>query len=88
VEGEKALALLAAHALGKPIAKTLNPLLDTVFYYRLPCHTGLCRMGPEWPWRDFRQRPGRGRNHGSEQRLGQALLVWAIYRNFTPAQGR
>lgn len=86
--GEEAMALLAAHSLGEPIAKALNPLLDSVYYYLLTCHAGLCRVGPEWLWRDFRQRQSRGRNHGSEQRLEQALLVWAIYRNFEPAQRR
>ena len=39
---------------------------------------------PEWLWRDFRLRLSHGRNHGSEQRLERAALVWAIYHNFTP----
>jgi len=40
------------------------------------------------PWFFFRLRLSRGRNHGSSQRLQRALLVWAVYRNFTPAQWR
>jgi len=33
-------------------------------------------------------RLSHGRNHGSERRLEQALLIWAIYHHFTPAQRR
>ena len=54
--------------------------------YRLRYNAGLVRVGPEWVWRDFRLRLSHGRNHGSEVRLERAALVWAIYRNFTPAQ--
>ena len=39
-------------------------------------------------WRDFRLRLSRGRNHGSEDRLRRAGLIFTIYRNFTPAQQR
>ena len=46
------------------------------------------RVSPEWHWRDFRLRLSRGRNHGSPVRLERAALVWAIHRNFTPAQWR
>ena len=49
---------------------------------------GLLRIAPEWLWRDLRLQLSRGRNHGSEQRVQRAMLVWAIYRNFMPAQWR
>jgi len=49
---------------------------------------GLLRVSPEWCWRDFRLRLSQGRNHGAEPRLERAALVWAIHRNFTPAQER
>jgi hypothetical protein len=87
-EGEQALAKLRAMEWGEPLARWLTPLLDAVLMYRLPCHKGLPRVSPEWLWRDYRLRPSHGRNHGSDLRLEQALLVWAIYHNFTPAQRR
>ena len=87
-QGEQALAKLAEHTLGKSLAAYLLPLLDAALVHLLPCHQGLLRVSPEWCWRDFRQRLSRGRNHGSEQRLERAALVWAIYHNFTPAQMR
>ncbi len=43
---------------------------------------------PEWCWRDFRLRLSQGRNHGPPARLERAALLWAVYRNFTPAQER
>lgn len=33
-------------------------------------------------------RLSRGRKHGSEVRQERAALLWAVYRNCTPAQGR
>jgi hypothetical protein len=51
-------------------------------------HQGLSRIGPWHLWRDSRLRLGHGRNHGSDERLERAALVWAIYHNFTPAQWR
>jgi len=87
-QGEQALAKLAEHTLGKSLTKYLLPLLDAALTHLLPCHQGLLRVSPEWCWRDFRQRLSRGRNHGSEQRLERAALLWAIYHNFTPAQMR
>lgn len=87
-QAEQALASLAAHAWGEPLAKMLHPLLDAILIYRMACHQGLQRVSPEWYWRDFRQRLSRGRNHGSQQRQERALLAWAVYRNFTPAQRR
>jgi len=85
---EQALAELAAHACGKVLAEWLRPLQDAALIHLMDCHRGIKRVSPEWYWRDFRQRVSRGRNHGSEQRLEQALLIWAIYRNFSPAQRR
>jgi len=87
-KAQQALTQLAAHTWGASLAESLRPLLDAALMHLLACHQGLNRVGPEWYWRDFRQRLSRGRNHGSEQRLERALLVWAIYRNFTPAQRR
>jgi hypothetical protein len=87
-ESEKALAELAAHRLGTLLANYLRPLLDAVQYYRMDCHNGLLRVGPEWMWRDFRQRVSRGRNHGADENWERAALLWAIYWNFTPAQRR
>jgi transposase-like protein len=85
---EQALAELGAHAGGKALVEWLRPLQDAALMHLMACHQGLNRVSPEWYWRDFRQRISRGRNHGSEERLEQALLIWAIYRNYTPAQMR
>jgi transposase-like protein len=85
---EQALADLAAHACGKALVEWLRPLQDAALMHLMDCHQGLKRVSPEWYWRDFRQGISRGRNHGSEERLEQALLIWAIYRNFRPAQRR
>lgn len=87
-EGEQALAKLRAMEWGEPLARWLTPLLDAVLMYRLPCHKGLPRVSPEWLWRDYRLRLSHGRNHGSDLRLEQALLIWGIYHNFTPTQRR
>ena len=62
--------------------------LDAALVYLNRYNEGLVRVGPEWLWRDFRLRVSRGRNHGSDERLERAALVWQIYANFTPAQGR
>jgi hypothetical protein len=85
---EEALAKLAAHSCGDALVAMLHPLKDAVLAHLMACHKGLNRVSPEWYWRDFRQRISRGRNRRSEERLEQALLVWTIYRNFTPAQRR
>ena len=87
-EAEQALARLRLLEWGEPLARWLEPLLDAALMHLLPCHQGLLRVSPEWVWRDFRLRLSHGRNHGSELRLERALLVWAIYHNFTPAQWR
>jgi hypothetical protein len=87
-DAEQALQALAGHPRGGPLAKFLNPLLDASLMYLMEDHQGLVRVSPEWCWRDFRQRLSRGRNHGCDRRLVRAALVWAIYRNFTPAQRR
>jgi transposase-like protein len=87
-EAEQKLAQLAAHTWGQALAQKVNEHLDRLLFYLLDCHRGLVRIGPEWFWRDFRARLSRGRNHGSTERLERAALVWAIYRNFTPAQER
>lgn len=85
---EQALERLRAHPLGEGLAQRLNQSLDQVLIYRMSYCQGLSRVAPEWMWRDFRLRLSRGRNHGSDQRLERAALVWAIYHNFTPAQRR
>lgn len=88
LHAEQALARLRLHPWGAALGKTLNGLLDRLFVYRLPEQAGLLRVTPEWVWRDFRLRLSHGRNHGSEQRLERAALLWSTYRNFTPAQAR
>lgn len=87
-QAEQALAQLKAHPFGGPLAKKLNEQFDHLLYPLLPCHQGLVRISPEWLWRDFRLRLSHGRNHGTDERLDRAGLLWAIYHNFTPAQRR
>ncbi len=87
-EAEKALAKLKAHQLGDRLATLLEEHLDAAMVYLLEFNQGLARVSPEWYWRDFRLRLSRGRNHRSDERLERAALVWAIYRNFEPAQSR
>ena len=83
-----ALHQLGAHRLGAGLAALLRRDIAQLLVYRLRYNAGLLRVGPEWVWRDFRLRLSHGRNHRSEVRLERAALVWAIYRNFTPAQWR
>ena len=85
-EAELALAKLQAHELGAELARLLQDHLDAALIYLSMYNRGLLRVAPEWLWRDFRLRLSRGRNHATKQRLERAALVWAIYRNFTPAQ--
>ena len=87
-QGEASLAALRQHPHGARIWKLLNQQFDAALMHLLDRHRGLARVTPEWCWRDFRQRLSHGRNHGSNQRLERAALVWAIYHNFTPAQWR
>lgn len=87
-EAEAALAQLQAHAFGAALARSLGGVLDAALVHLQDYNRGLSRTAPEWLWRDFRLRLSRGRNHGSDQRLERAALVWAIYHNFTPAQWR
>ena len=87
-QGEASLAALRQHPHGARIWKVLNQQFDAALVHLLDRHRGLTRVTPEWCWRDFRQRLSHGRNHGSNQRLERAVLVWAIYHNFTPAQWR
>jgi hypothetical protein len=87
-QAETVLAQLAAHRLGVGLAQVLWDQLDAALVHLLPYNHGLLRVAPEWYWRDFRLRLSRGRNHGSPDRLERAALVWAIYRNLTPAQRR
>jgi hypothetical protein len=83
-----ALRQLGDHRLGAGLAALLRRDIEQLLVYRVRYNAGLLRVGPEWVWRDFRLRLSHGRNHGSEVRLERAALVWAIYRNFTPAQWR
>ncbi|HLC01930.1 MAG TPA: transposase [Anaerolineales bacterium] len=85
---EVALAQLATHRLGAGLAAMLRRDIEKLLVYQIGYNEGLLRVAPEWVWRDFRLRLSRGRNHGSDVRLERAALVWAIYRNFTPAQWR
>lgn len=85
---EQAVATLRGHPQGARIGHILNMQLDHLLAHLVAYYHGLQRVAPEWCWRDFRLRLSRGRNHGSEQRLERAALVWAIYHNFTPAQWR
>ena len=87
-EAQAALARLAAHALGQALADLVVLHLDAARYYRCGYNQGLGRASPEWLWRDFRLRSSHGRNHGTEQRLERAALLWAIHHNFEPAQDR
>jgi len=87
-QGEQALTTLKEHPQGAKIGQRLHEQLDRVLVHLLPYYRGLQRVTPEWCWRDFRLRLSRGRNHRSEVRWERALLVWAIYHNFTPAQWR
>jgi hypothetical protein len=87
-EARAALARLAAHALGQALADLVAVHLEAARYYRCGYNRGLGRASPEWLWRDFRLRSGHGRNHGAEQRLERAALLWAIHHNFEPAQDR
>ena len=85
---EQAIEVLRQHPFGNEIAHFLNVHLDYILVNSLDYYQGLQRVTPEWCWRDFRLRLSHGRNHGSEQRLERAALLWAVYRNFTPAQER
>ena len=87
-EARAALARLAAHDLGAALADLVAVHLDAAHVFRCGYNRGLGRASPEWLWRDFRLRASHGRNHGSDQRLERAALLWAIHRNFQPAQDR
>jgi hypothetical protein len=84
----QALARLAAHELGPALARRVAEHLDAALVHLCGYNQGLARVSPEWLWRDFRQRLSHGRNHGREPRLERAALLWAVYHNFEPAQGR
>lgn len=85
---EIALQQLLAHPQGAALGQYLTNVMDRLLVHRMDYCRGLQRVSPEWYWRDFRLRLGRGRNHRSEQRLERAALLWAIYHNFEPAQWR
>jgi hypothetical protein len=84
----EAHARLAAHPRGRGLAATLREHVAVALVHRRKYQAGLGRVSPEWCWRDFRLRLGHGRNAGSAGRLERMALVWAIYRNVTPAQER
>jgi len=84
----EAHARLAAHPRGSGLATAVRDHVAAALVHRRKYQAGLRRVGPEWCWRDFRLRLGHGRNAGSAGRLERTALVWAIYRNFTPAQER
>jgi len=87
-QAEEALERLKRHPLGSGVVKKLQEQFDRLLVYLLDCHRGLLRVAPEWLWRDFRLRLSHGRNHGSDERLERAALVWQVYHDFTPAQRR
>jgi hypothetical protein len=87
-EAQAALARLAAHELGQSLAELVALQLDAALIHLCGYNQGLGRASPEWLWRDFRLRSSHGRNHGAEQRLERAALLWAIHHNFEPAQDR
>jgi len=70
---------------GKAFLQWLVALANrTAWEWRQCLHCGSWET-EKWGW--YRRRR-RGRNHRSEPRLERAALLWAIYRNFTPAQRR
>lgn len=83
-----ALAQVATLTADDTIAGFLATHQDAARVHRCGYNQGLPRVGPEWCWRDFRLRLSHGRNHGTARRLEQAVLLWAIYHNFTPTQAR
>ena len=87
-EARTALARLAAHEHGQALADLVALHLDAALVHLCRYNQGPGRASPEWLWRDFRLRSSHGRNHGAEQRLERAALLWAIYHNFQPAQDR
>jgi hypothetical protein len=87
-DAQAALARLAAHELGQALADLVALHLDAALVHLCRYNRGLGRASPEWLWRDFRLRSSHGRNHGAEQRLERAALLWAIHHNFQPAQDR
>jgi hypothetical protein len=84
----EAHARLAAHTRGSGLPAALREYVAAALVHRHKYQAGLVRVSPEWCWRDFRLRLGRGRNAGSAGQLERTALVWAIYRKFTPAQER
>ena len=87
-EAQAALARLAAHELGAPLAALVAVHLEAARYDQGGYTQGLGRASPEWRWRDFRLRASHGRNQGAEQRLARAALLWAISHTCEPAQDR
>ena len=83
-----ALARLAAEPYAQELAREVAAHVNAALVHRCGYNQGLGRASPEWLWRDFRLRLSHGRNHGTEQRLERAALLWAIYQNFEPAQER
>jgi transposase-like protein len=84
--GEEALVCLRRHSQGEGLWQALNGRLIEVLVHTLPGQAGVGRVSPEWVWRDFRQHPGRGRNHGSEERLRRAGTLYTILRHSMPTQ--
>jgi hypothetical protein len=87
-QAEEGLAQLKAHPQGIGLWQVLNNRFIELLTHLMETCREVGRVAPEWIWRDFRLRLSRGRNHGHEQRLGRAGLVFTIYRNFTPTQMR
>jgi hypothetical protein len=87
-KAEEGLAQLKAHPQGMGLWQVLNNRFIELLTHLMEECREVGRVAPEWVWRDFRLRLSRGRNHGYEQRVGRAGLLFTIYRNFTPAQMR
>jgi hypothetical protein len=87
-KAEEGLAQLKTHPQGLGLWRVLNNRFIELFTHLLEACHEVGRVTPEWAWRDLRLRLSHGRNHGCEQRVGRAGLLFTIYRNFTPAQMR
>ena len=87
-KAEEGLAQLKAHPWGLGLWQVLNNRFIELLTHLLEACQEVGRVTPEWMWRDLRLRLSHGRNHGNEQRVEPAGLLFTIYRNFTPAQRR
>lgn len=78
---------MAAHRLGAGLAQVIEEHLNAALVHLSWYNEGLMRVAPECVWRDFRLRVSRGRNHGSDERLERASLVWGSMRTSLQPKG-